>query len=265
MENSISNVLVVCRFRPLNEYELSQGSPQCIDFLDNRSIALNSDHNSTFTFDQVFAPSASQASVYNMTARPIATAVMAGFNGTVFAYGQTSSGKTYTMTGQIDDKDQMGVSSRMVQSVFESIAGAEEHIEFTVKVSYAEIYMERIRDLLDPSRTSLKVQEDRTRGIIIHNLTEHYVGSQKEVFQYLDTGGRHRETATTKMNPDSSRSHAIFTLTISQNNSKDFSAKTGKLHLVDLAGSEKVKKTGADGKRLEEAKNINKSLAESPY
>lgn len=186
---------------------------------------------------------------------------MEGFNGTVFAYGQTSSGKTFTMAGvDIEDPEHMGIIPRMVSTVFGQIEASDEQIEYSVKVSYCEIYLEKIADLLNPVKKNLKIREDRNRGIFIADLTEKSVSSPQEVHSLMKIGQENRAVAFTLMNEGSSRSHSIFMITVGQSNMQDYSAKTGKLYLVDLAGSEKVGKTGADGKRLEEANCINKSL-----
>jgi kinesin family protein 5 len=215
----------------------------------------------SFTFDHAFPPSAAQVDVYNVSAKPIVESVMQGFNGTVLAYGQTSSGKTFTMTGpDMNDGEMMGVIPRMVSTVFDQIESSDPKIEFQVKVGYCEIYLERIKDLLDTSKVNLKVHEDRARGIYIAELTEDYVSSRDEVYHLMRLGSSNREVGYTQMNSGSSRSHSIFILTVTQTSLTDLATKTGKLFLVDLAGSEKVGKTGAEGKRLEEAKNINKSL-----
>ena len=259
------NIKVVCRFRPMNEKELQRSENLCVNFISEQTVSINDKHEGIeplkFTLDKVFSPTSQQVEVYEVAAKPIVEAVMQGFNGTVFAYGQTSSGKTFTMTGpDFEDSELMGIIPRMVKTVFDGIESADDHIEFSVKVSYCEIYLEKIKDLLDTSRTNLKVHEDRTRGIYIDGLSERYVSQDADVYELMRIGTDNREVAYTNMNAGSSRSHSIFLITIGQNNSKDYSGKVGKLYLVDLAGSEKVGKTGAAGKRLEEAKNINKSL-----
>jgi len=149
----------------------------------------------------------------------------------------------------------------MVNTVFDHINNTPDHIEFTVKVSIVEIYLEKIRDLISPEKANLKIREDRARGIYIEDVTEAYVSQESEVFELMKLGNAHRAISATNMNEGSSRSHSIFILSIHQNNLHDLSAKTGKLYLVDLAGSEKIAKTGAAGQLLEEAKNINKSLS----
>ncbi|OMJ73454.1 hypothetical protein SteCoe_27847 [Stentor coeruleus] len=262
-----SNIRVICRFRPINDKEKTLfADKQVCEFPNDRhTVIINPQSDSAgplnFIFDYVFSPSSRQEDVYNISAKPTVEAVMQGFNGTVFAYGQTSSGKTFTMTGSdITDPEYMGIIPRMVSTVFNQIETSDAKIEFQVKVGYCEIYLEKIKDLLDTSKNNLKVHEDRTRGVFIADLTEEYVSSDEEVYQLMKIGSDNREVGYTNMNAGSSRSHSIFILTVTQTNSIDYSAKTGKLYLVDLAGSEKVGKTGAAGKRLEEAKNINKSL-----
>lgn len=261
-ESSSANIRVICRFRPLNDKEKQIANNICVDFdPDSKTVSMKSENEPLrFSFDYVFDPASSQADIYKISALPIIGAVMQGFNGTVFAYGQTSSGKTFTMTGDINDPDMRGIIPRMVGDVFNKILNSDEHIEFTVKVGYCEIYMEKIKDLLEPTKNNLKIHEDKARGIFIEDLTERYVSSEEEVYDLMKVGTNNREIGYTHMNAGSSRSHSIFCVTIAQTNSLDFSAKTGKLYLVDLAGSEKIGKTGAEGKRLEEAKNINKSL-----
>lgn len=197
-----------------------------------------------------------------MAARPIIDGVLQGFNGTIFAYGQTSSGKTHTMQGpDIENIELQGIIPRMVRTVFNRIETASESIEFSVKVSMCEIYMEKIKDLIDPSKDNLRIHEDKGKqGVYIQDITENYVAAEDEVYELMKVGNSHRSVASTNMNAESSRSHSIFVLTVTQNNTEDLSCKTGKLYLVDLAGSERIDKTGAVGQTLDEAKKINQSL-----
>lgn len=255
------SIKVCCRFRPHSNLERTSNGRTCVEVLDTTSVHIPvSDH--TFLFDRVFRWDASQKEVYDHAAKPVINAVLKGFNGTVLAYGQTASGKTYTMEGpDIEDKHAQGVIPRMVWSIFNGIYHSDEHIEFLVKVSIVEIYNERIRDLLDPKKDNLKIHEDKARGVFIGEVTESYVGSEGEIFDAMRAGHYNRSWAVTNMNEHSSRSHLVFMLTIEQKNLHDRSVKVGKLHLVDLAGSEKVAKTGASGDRLDEAKNINRSLS----
>lgn len=180
----------------------------------------------------------------------------------MFAYGQTGAGKSYTMMGtDIDDESTKGIIPRIVEQIFASIVASPMNIEYTVKVSYMEIYMEKIRDLLDPANDNLPIHEEKSRGVYVKGLLEIYVSSVGEVYEVMRRGGLARATAATNMNQESSRSHSIFVITVAQKNMETGSAKSGQLFLVDLAGSEKVGKTGASGQTLEEAKKINKSLS----
>lgn len=188
--------------------------------------------------------------------------ILNGYNGTVFAYGQTGAGKSYTMMGSdIDDDSSRGIIPRIVEQIFASILRSPSNIEYTVRVSYMEIYMEKIRDLLRPQNDNLPIHEDKSRGVYVKELMEIYVASKEEVYEVMRRGGAARATAATNMNQESSRSHSIFVISITQKNVETGSAKSGQLFLVDLAGSEKVGKTGATGQTLEEAKKINKSLS----
>ncbi|KAF5097109.1 hypothetical protein D0Z00_002507 [Geotrichum galactomycetum] len=187
---------------------------------------------------------------------------MKGYNGTVLAYGQTGSGKSYTMMGSsIDDSIYRGAIPRIVDMIFEMILQSSSDIEYTVRVSYMEIYMERIKDLLNPRNDNLPIHEDKARGVYVKGLTEEYVSSAEEVYEVMRQGSGARAVASTNMNQESSRSHSIFAIVVTQKNTVSGAQKSGQLFLVDLAGSEKVGKTGASGQTLEEAKKINKSLS----
>ena len=144
----------------------------------------------------------------------------------------------------IEDFEMQGIIPRMVRTVFARIETAGEHLEFTVKISMIEIYMERIKDLLDPQKCNLKVHEEKNKGVYVGDVTETYVTEESEVQAVMKLGNSHRTVAATNMNAESSRSHSIFILTVTQSNLLDLSCKTGKLYLVDLAGSEKISKTG---------------------
>lgn len=202
-----------------------------------------------------------QSDVFDFSIRPTVDDILNGYNGTVFAYGQTGAGKSYTMMGDMMSPEQKGVIPRISEQIFQSILTSESNIEYTVGVSYMEIYMERIRDLLRPDCDNLPIHEEKNKGVYVKGLSQVYVSSVDEVYQILQQGGMARAVAATNMNQESSRSHSIFLLTINQKNVETGSAKTGQLFLVDLAGSEKVGKTGASGQTLEEAKKINKSLS----
>ena len=203
-----------------------------------------------------------QTDIFDYSIRPTVDDILNGYNGTVFAYGQTGAGKSYTMMGSdIEDDTGKGIIPRITEQIFASILTSPSNIEYTVRVSYMEIYMERIRDLLVPHNDNLPVHEEKSRGVYVKGLLEVYVSSVQEVYEVMRRGGQARAVAATNMNQESSRSHSIFVVTITQKNLETGSAKSGQLFLVDLAGSEKVGKTGASGQTLEEAKKINKSLS----
>ncbi|KAI7366506.1 Kinesin heavy [Hortaea werneckii] len=254
-----NSIKVVARFRPQNKIEVGAGSEQIVEFTNPETCRVL---NGNFTFDRVFPTNTAQHDVFDYSIRSTVDDVLAGYNGTVFAYGQTGSGKTYTMMGaDIEDDNSKGIIPRIVEQIFDSIMRSDGSIEFTVKVSYMEIYMEKIRDLLVPTNDNLPVHEDKQRGVYVKGLNEFYVGSVGEVYQVLERGGQSRAVASTQMNQESSRSHSIFVIEVTQKNVESGSARSGRLFLVDLAGSEKVGKTGASGQTLEEAKKINKSLS----
>lgn len=165
------------------------------------------------------------------------------------------------MEGVIGDPNKQGIIPRIVMDIFNHIYGMEENLEFHIKVSYFEIYMDKIRDLLDVSKVNLSVHEDKNRVPFVKGATERFVSSPEEVFDAIEEGKSNRHIAVTNMNEHSSRSHSVFLINVKQENLENQKKLSGKLYLVDLAGSEKVSKTGAEGTVLDEAKNINKSLS----
>jgi kinesin family protein 5 len=257
-----NTIKVVARFRPQNRIEREANSEQVVSFQSKETLTVSSkDASPSFTFDRVFPINTAQQDVFDYSIRGTVDDVLAGYNGTVFAYGQTGSGKTYTMMGaDINQHEAKGIIPRIVEQIFHSIMTSNGDVEFTVKVSYMEIYMEKIRDLLVPHNDNLPVHEDKTKGVYVKGLHEFYVGSVEEVYEILERGGAARAVAATNMNQESSRSHSIFVIEVAQKHVETGAAKSGRLFLVDLAGSEKVGKTGASGQTLEEAKKINKSL-----
>merc|ERR1712227_35124 len=248
----------MCRFRPLNSAEQERGDAFLPSFPAEDQVKFD---DKTYSFDRVFPESTTQANVYEHAALPIVKDVLAGFNGTMFAYGQTSSGKTHTMEGVLHDPKLQGIIPRIVDDIFQHIYGMDESIEFHIKVSYFEIYLDKIRDLLDVTKANLPVHEDANRVPYVKGATERFVVSPDDVMDVVDEGKGNRSVATTNMNEHSSRSHSIFLIQVAQENKQTETKLTGKLYLVDLAGSEKIGKTGAEGETLEEAKNINKSLS----
>ncbi|XP_070711518.1 kinesin heavy chain-like [Pempheris klunzingeri] len=165
------------------------------------------------------------------------------------------------MEGKLHDPQLMGIIPRIAHDIFDHIYSMEENLAFHIKVSYFEIYLDKIRDLLDVSKMNLAVHEDKNRVPYVKGCTERFVSSPEEVMDVIDEGKANRHVAVTNMNEHSSRSHSIFLINIKQENMETEKKLSGKLYLVDLAGSEKVSKTGAEGAVLDEAKNINKSLS----
>ena len=210
-EESAGNINVVCRFRPLNAKEKEISNSVCVSFPSQNTVTINQHEGPplSFTFDKVFPSASTQEEVYEFSAKSIVESVMKGFNGTVFAYGQTSSGKTYTMTGDLNSQAYMGITPRMISTVFDTIYSEAENIEFTVKVSFCEIYMEKISDLLDTTKDKLKVRESKNKGVYIADLSETYVTADFDVHELIRIGNTNRQVAESNMNAKSSRSHSI--------------------------------------------------------
>ena len=257
-DTSECNIRVVCRVRPMNAMEERNGSQAIVKVTGDDSLSMSS---KTYNFDQVFKQTCTQEDIYNSVAKPIVADVLSGFNGTIFAYGQTSSGKTFTMEGEIGSPEREGIIPRIVTDIFNYIYQMDENLEFHIKVSYFEIYLDKIRDLLDISKTNLVVHEDKNRVPYVKGATERFVSSPEEVLDTIEEGKMNRHVSVTNMNEHSSRSHSVLMINIKQENTETEKKLNGKLYLVDLAGSEKVSKTGAEGSTLDEAKNINKSLS----
>jgi centromeric protein E len=230
---------------------------------DNR-ISLHKSLDTPITtashaFDHVFDESSTNASVYELLTKDIIHAAVEGFNGTAFAYGQTSSGKTFTMTGSETDP---GIIRRSVRDVFERIHMISDR-EFLIRVSYMEIYNEEINDLLAVENQRLQIHEHLERGVFVAGLKEEIVSDAEQILKLIDSGEVNRHFGETNMNVHSSRSHTIFRMVIEsrgKDNSSSDAIRVSVLNLVDLAGSERIAKTGAGGVRLQEGKYINKSL-----
>uniref|UniRef100_A0A8C1QR94 Kinesin family member 15 n=1 Tax=Cyprinus carpio TaxID=7962 RepID=A0A8C1QR94_CYPCA len=224
----------------------------------------------TFTYDHVADMNTSQEEVFSSVAKNIVESCMNGYNGTIFAYGQTGSGKTFTMLGpsELDNfSDELrGVIPRSFEYLFFLINREVERSggmkSFLCKCSFIEIYNEQIYDLLDSVSTSLFLREDIKRGVFVEGAVEKYAASAAEAYQVLSMGWRNRRVASTSMNRESSRSHAVFTMTLESKETAQevVNIRTSQLNLVDLAGSERQRDTHAEGSRLKEASSINRSL-----
>jgi len=266
------NVRVIVRCRPMNSKEEEMGTKMAVKVDEVRgSITVanpaknSSDPPKVFTFDRVFAPECKQTDVYNDGARPFVESVLEGYNGTIFAYGQTGTGKTFTMEGIRTVPELRGIIPNSFAHIFGFISRLDEDVRFLVRVSYLEIYNENVRDLLGKDQKArLEVKERPDIGVYVKDLSSYVVNNADDMDRTMTTGNRNRSVGATNMNATSSRSHAIFTITI-ERSEKGLDGqqhlRMGKLHMVDLAGSERQAKTGAAGDRLKEANNINLSLS----
>lgn len=271
-ESEIENVRVVVRVRPIDKSELESGCENVVrvDKLNRCITVLKPNAPATeppkiYFFDNVFAEDSTQIDLYVDTARPIVDKVLEGYNGTILAYGQTGTGKTYTMSGNPESPQTKGVIPNTFAHIFGHIAKAKENQKFLVRVSYMEIYNEEVRDLLAKEmKKSLEVKERADIGVYVKDLSGYVVNNADDLDNIMKLGNKNRATGATKMNVESSRSHAIFSITVESSESDDKGAehvKMGKLQLVDLAGSERQSKTQATGIRLKEATKINLSLS----
>ncbi|NWW46709.1 KIF27 protein, partial [Pedionomus torquatus] len=271
-------VKVAVRIRPLLSKEVLHNHQVCVRVVPNtQQIIIGKDR--VFTFDFVFGKNSGQEEVYTVCIKPLLLSLTEGYNATVFAYGQTGSGKTYTIGGghvASVAEDEKGIIPRAIQELFHLIS--ENHnTDFHVKVSYIEVYKEELRDLLEleTSVKELHIREDEKGNTVIVGAKEFQVECADEVISLLESGNAARRTGTTQMNEHSSRSHAIFTISICQKQFAESQKNTGtaqdsswkpvqmiasKFHFVDLAGSERVTKTGNTGERFKESIQINSGL-----
>merc|ERR1719150_2371920 len=233
---------------------------QCSIVNVNDSAALPK----TFTFDGVYYTDSTTEQIYNDIGFALVEGVLEGYNGTIFAYGQTGCGKSFSMQGINDPATQRGIIPRAFEQIFEAI-DTSENMKYLVHASYLEIYNEEIRDLLgNDIKKKLDLKEHPDQGVYVQNISLHAVQSTQECEDLMEKGWGNRATGATKMNADSSRSHSIFTINIEMmaTGAGDSShIRKGKLNLVDLAGSERQSKTEATGDRLKEATKINLSLS----
>jgi kinesin family protein 3/17 len=217
----------------------------------------------TFAFDNVYGVDCLQRSIYDESAFPIVESVMEGYNGTVFAYGQTGCGKTFTMTGVPSDSELRGIIPNSFAHIFEEIREQSQSKTYLVRCSFMEIYNEQLRDLLDyKADKKLSLKENKDHGVYVHGLSLHAVTNIQDIERLMETGTKHRFTRETQMNETSSRSHSLFVVQVEQSEETEGRQiiRAGKLNLVDLAGSERQKKTGTTGESFKEAVQINLSL-----
>ncbi|XP_075703559.1 kinesin-like protein KIF3C isoform X2 [Rhinoderma darwinii] len=262
---------VVVRCRPINRKEEAAGYNRILSMdvklgqVTIRSPRANAGElPKTFTFDAVYDASSKQADLYDETVRPLIDSVLQGFNGTIFAYGQTGTGKTYTMQGLWVETEKKGVIPNSFDHIFTHISRSQNQ-QYLVRASYLEIYQEEIRDLLCKDQTKkLELKENPESGVYIKDLSSFVTKNVKEIEHVMNLGNQSRSVACTNMNEYSSRSHTIFVITIECSElgvDGEEHIRVGKLNLVDLAGSERQSKTGANGERPKEASKINLSLS----
>ncbi|XP_026810983.1 kinesin-like protein KIF11-B [Rhopalosiphum maidis] len=282
-KKNVSNekpIEVFVRVRPMNDAEKSKGlsvvdvSSNHKEIIVTEKTVLADRRTKTFHFDKVFGQNSKQVDVYNVVVYPLIKEVLDGYNCTVFAYGQTGTGKTFTMEGDrlngqssvSWNKDPIsGIIPRALSHMFDELRLLQ--VEHTVRASFLELYNEEIFDLLscseEPTHKSLRIFEEKKGSVIVRGLEEVIVSNKNEVYKLLEKGSKRRQTAATLMNAQSSRSHTIFTITVHIKEStieNEDIVRVGKLNLVDLAGSENIGRSGAIDRRACEAGNINKSL-----
>lgn len=268
---SSESVKVVVRCRPMNEKEKAAnfGRVVTVDVKLGQVAVKNPrgtahEHPKVFTFDSVYDSNSKQVDLYDETFRPLVDSVLLGFNGTIFAYGQTGTGKTYTMEGVRNDPERRGVIPNSFEHIFTHISRSQNQ-QYLVRASYLEIYQEEIRDLLSKDQARrLELKERPDTGVYVKDLSSFVTKSVKEIEHVMNVGNQNRSVGSTNMNEHSSRSHAIFVITIECSElglDGENHIRVGKLNLVDLAGSERQTKTGAQGDRLKEATKINLSLS----
>ncbi|KAK5952734.1 Kinesin- motor protein [Knufia fluminis] len=273
-----TNINVVVRCRGRNDREVRENSGVVLSTTGVKgtnvelSMGPNAISNKTYQFDKVYSPAADQAIIFDDTVSPILSEMLAGYNCTIFAYGQTGTGKTYTMSGDMTEScgmltDAAGIIPRVLQSLFQKLEA--EGAECTVKCSFIELYNEELRDLLSADESvKLKIYDDANNkkghgATLVQGMEESHITSAAEGIKRLQQGSHRRQVAATKCNDLSSRSHTVFTITTyvkKSGSSVDDYICSGKLNLVDLAGSENIQRSGAENKRAAEAGLINKSL-----
>ncbi|KAK4246218.1 P-loop containing nucleoside triphosphate hydrolase protein [Corynascus novoguineensis] len=276
-DGEATNINVVVRCRGRNEREVKENSAVVVRTeatkgkLVQLSMGPNAVSDKTYNFDRVFSQAADQNMVFEEVVKPVLDEMLSGYNCTIFAYGQTGTGKTYTMSGDLTESmgmlsDNAGIIPRVLQALFNKLELEEQ--ENSVRCSFIELYNEELRDLLSSDdNAKLKIYDDTSRKghstTMVQGMEERYILNAGEGLKWLREGSVKRQVAATKCNDLSSRSHTVFTITVyakqKTENGEDY-LMLGKLNLVDLAGSENIQRSGAENKRAAEAGLINKSL-----
>ncbi|PKI42097.1 hypothetical protein CRG98_037550 [Punica granatum] len=263
LQETKGNIRVFCRCRPLSKAEVSAGCSVVAEFESAKDgdlgILTGSSTKKTFKFDRVFTPKDDQVDVF-ADASPLVVSVLDGYNVCIFAYGQTGTGKTFTMEGTEHNR---GVNYRTLEQLFRTAQERSETFTYSISVSVLEVYNEQIRDLLATSPTSKKLEiKQASEGF--HNvpgIVEAKVENIKEVWDVLQAGSNARAVGSNNVNEHSSRSHCMLCIMVRSRNLISGECTRSKLWLVDLAGSERLAKTDVQGERLKEAQNINRSLS----
>ena len=259
-------VKVAIRVRPMNKHEIEENSRLCVTVdTANNTVSVISDKNQskTFPFDYVYPMETTQREVYDQVAFPIVDSIFQGYNGTVFAYGQTGCGKTFTMMGIVTDPNLKGIIPNAFSHIFGFIKTEGESKKFFLRCSFVEIYNEEVRDLLGKNNRKLDIREDPKKGTFLRDVTYITIKNTSDIENCLERGNKNRHVGQTSMNDQSSRSHSLFTVYLEieeKGEGGNSRIKSGKLNLVDLAGSERVGKTNATGQTFDEGKKINLSL-----
>ncbi|XP_057187065.1 kinesin-like protein KIF19 isoform X2 [Triplophysa rosa] len=272
-ESKDYHLKVALRIRPISDADVEEGATIVAHKIDHQMVVLmdpcedpddvlraKRSREKTYMFDVAFDHTATQEDVYVATTKNLIDAVISGYNATVFAYGPTGAGKTYTMLG-LDSEP--GIYIRTLNDLFEAIEDRTEDLDCSVYMSYIEIYNEMIRDLLNPCSGYLELREDAKGEIRIAGITEFSTCNAKEIMSLLTKGNKQRTQESTAANKTSSRSHAILQVTVKQKSRvKDINeeVRVGKLFMVDLAGTERASQTQNRGKRMKEGAHINRSL-----
>ena len=256
-------VKVMIRVRPLNKKEKSKKCKNILSLSQKeKSISIKS-QTKLYIFNNIFTQADTQKQVYEKSAFQIVESILQGYNGTIFAYGQTGCGKTFTMLGDIKNPENKGIIPRACSHILTRIASDKNNFEkYNINCSFVELYNEKIYDLMEKEKVKKDLKQS-PKGVFIKNLINVPVSNLSDILRVLSLGDKNRSVGETAMNKGSSRSHCIFQITIQTFSKKNGieTIKNSKLNLVDLAGSERQSKTKAKGIRLKEANNINLSLS----
>lgn len=261
VEESGDNIKVLVRIRPMDK-ELKR----CVE-LKGSEMRVGLNGGKKFNFDKVLQEDCDQMEVFRTAGVPVVNALLEGYHGSIFAYGQTNSGKTYTMQGENGDLTlgkESGLIPRIFEHLFERMEKQKDEIDYECACTYLEIYNEKIYDLLKGDGEPKGLRQDLQNGIYVQGLYEATIGNEQDAMEQLRVGGKNRTVGITNMNHESSRSHSVFTIKLQQCHIDEDGIEVirhSQLNLVDLAGSERQVHTGAAGVRMKEASQINKSLS----